>query len=117
MTDRMKIKKMMRVWIALGAIAIILGYGAFRAKNLAEGPQLDIASPLTGSSSAESKIEVRGTTKNISFLKLNGNKIFTDELGMYKENMLLSPGYNVVTLEAWDRFGRMATKTLQLTYK
>ena len=116
MTDRRKVKRMVSVWIALGAIAIVVGYGAFRAKNLAEGPVLAIASPTDGTATNDSLVDIQGTAKNISFLTLDGNKIFTDQTGAYDEKILLSPGYNIVTLEARDRFGRIATKTLQLTY-
>lgn len=115
MTDRRKVKQLVKIWVSLGAIAIVLGYGAFRAKNLAEGPQLVIASPQDGSSATSSVIHVQGNAHNISFLTLNGDKIFTDESGIFDEKVLLSSGYNVVTLEARDRFGRTVRKTLQLT--
>ena len=117
MTDRRKVKRLVRTWIAIGAIAVIVGYGAFRAKDLAEGPMLEVTSPADGTAVHDSLVEIRGTTKNISFLTLNGNKIFTDQSGAYDEKILLSPSYNVVTLTARDRFGRIAAKTLQLTYK
>jgi len=117
MTDRRKVTKIVRTWIAVIAVAIIIGYGAFRAKDLAEGPKLDITSPENGMTLYDSLLEIRGTAENISFLTLNGNKIFTDESGIYDEQILLAPGYNVITLTARDRFGRIATKTLQLTYK
>ena len=115
MTDRRKVKQMMTVWVAIGAFAIVLGYGAFRAQNLVEGPQLTVTSPQNGSSFDKPLIAISGTAKNISFLTLNGNKIFTDESGAYNEHILLSPGYNIVTIEAQDRFGRIVEKTLQLT--
>ncbi len=116
MTDRRKVKRMMTVWIALAAIALVIGYGAFRAKDLAEGPQLSVTYPAEGAALSDSLVGIRGTAKNISFLTLNGNKIFTDESGAYDESILLARGYNVITLEARDRFGRVATKTLQVTY-
>ena len=117
MTDRRKVKLLVRIWVAIGAISLIVGYGAFRAKSLVEGPDIGIASPLNGATSTESLITVKGYAKNISFLTLNGNKIFTDESGVFTERVLLSYGYNIMTLEAKDRFGRTAQKTLQLIYK
>lgn len=103
--------------IAVIAIAIVFGYGAFRAKALAEGPRLSIVSPRDGIATSSQLIEIKGTAKNISFLTLDGEKIFTDEAGMYDEKILLARGYNIITVEARDRFGRIARKTLQLTYK
>ncbi|HVU06419.1 MAG TPA: hypothetical protein VHE10_01355 [Candidatus Paceibacterota bacterium] len=106
----------MSIWIAIGAIAIVVGYGAFRAKDLAEGPMLSVEFPANGARVSDSLVEIGGTAKNIAFLTLNGDKIFTDESGAYREKILVAPGYNTITLEARDRFGRIARKTLQLTY-
>lgn len=117
MTDRRKVKQWIKIWVALAVAVLVIGYGAFRAKSLVEGPDIGILSPANGASLAESLVEVRGYAHNISFLTLNGEKIFTDEAGAFKEKVLLSYGYNIMTLEAKDRFGRTAQKTLQLIYK
>lgn len=117
MTDRRKVKQLLKIWVSLGVVALIVGYGAFKAKSLVEGPDIGIISPLNGATSTESMIELSGFAHNISFLTLNGDKIFTDESGAFKEKILLSYGYNIMTLEAKDRFGRTAQKTLQLIYK
>ncbi len=117
MTDRRKIKQLVKIWIAVGVVLIILGYGGFRAKNIAEGPHIEVFSPQNGSVLGESLATIEGSVQNISFLTLNGNKIFTDETGNFSEHILLSNGYNILTLRAEDRFGRAITKTLELTYK
>lgn len=117
MTDRRKVKRWVTIWIALAAVTLVIGYGAYRAQSLVEGPDIGITSPITGATSTKSLVEVEGFAHNISFLTLNGDKIFTDESGVFKEKVLLSPGYNIMTLEAKDRFGRTAQKTLQLIYK
>ncbi len=117
MTDRRKVKRWIKIWVAIAVAALVLGYGAFRAKSLVEGPDIGISFPLNGATTTESLVEVQGHARNISFLTLNGEKIFTDEAGSFKEKVLLSRGYNIMTLEAKDRFGRTAVKTLQLIYK
>jgi hypothetical protein len=117
MTDRRKIKQLIKFWIAIGAIGIIVGYGGFRAKNLVTGPELTVSSPASGTLLADPLVEIKGTAKNISFLTLNDNKIYTDESGVWSEKILLSYGYNVMTVKAKDRFGRTTSKTLQLMYK
>lgn len=117
MTDRLKVKRLLKIWVTLGVIVIILGYGIFQAKNLIAGPMIEVSSPVNGAAVGESLIEIHGTAKHISFLTLNGDKIYTDESGAFREKILLSYGYNIMTLEAKDRFGRKVTKTLQLIYK
>ncbi len=117
MTDRRRVKGMVKVIISLLVIAIIVGYGIYRAKTLAEGPKITVIEPRDGSLSAASLITVSGTAKNISFLNLNGSQIFTDEAGAFSEKILLANGYNVITLSASDRFGRKTEKSLQIMYK
>lgn len=117
MTDRRRVKWLVKIWLSVGAMIIVLGYGGLKAKDWAQGPRLAVSYPANGSSFRDSLVSIQGNAKNISFLTLNGNKIFTDESGKYDEKILLSNGYNIVTIEAQDRFGRKVTQTLQLTQR
>lgn len=117
MTDRRKVKALIKFWAAFAAIAVIAGYGAFRSKNLVLGPELALSHPSNGALVSDSLVEIRGNAKNISFLTLNDDKIFTDESGDFSERVLLSYGYNVMTLKARDRFGREAVERIELIYK
>lgn len=117
MTDRRKVKLLIKTWVLSGIVILILGYAVFAARDFVKGPSITIESPQNGTTSTESLIDIHGSVKNISFLTLNGNKIFTDEAGVFTEQVLLSYGYNIMTLEAKDRFGRTVEKTLQLIYK
>jgi hypothetical protein len=117
MTDRRRVKTLITAW-AIGIIVVLIaGYGGFRAKDIFFGPQLSVISPASGITTDESPIKVHGTAKNISFLSLNGKKIFADESGAWSEKVLLAKGYNRVTIKADDRFGRTVSKTLELIYK
>ena len=48
---------------------------------------------------------------------MNDRQMFTDEEGEFSEKLLLSYGYNIITVKAKDRFGRETKKTLELIYK
>jgi hypothetical protein len=113
----MKVKRFVKIWIILAFIVVIAGYAAFQAQAFAKGPTIEVTSPRNGVISNESLITIEGTAKNISYLTLNGNKIFTDESGKFSESVLLSRGYNIMELDARDRFGRKTAQTLQLIYK
>jgi len=117
MTDRVRTKRLLKIWIVIVIAAGFLGYAAFQAEALYLGPRLIIDSPISGLSTSTSLVTIEGSASNISYLSLNGEKIFTDEQGNFKERILLSYGYNIVTLSATDRFGRTVTKSLQLIYK
>ncbi len=94
----------------------ILGYTYFQLQNLITGPVITISLPQNGTTLTSSLVEVTGSTKNISDISLNGRHIFIDEQGDFKEKVLLSPGYNIITLQAKDKFGRETKNILELVY-
>ena len=96
---------------------IILGYSLFQARNIVSGPIIEIKSPQNGSSLEHSLIEIKGKAKNISHISMNGRQIFTDDKGIFSEKLLLSYGYNIITIKAQDRFDREIEKNLELIYK
>lgn len=101
-------------------VLVIIGLGIYaylQSREYLRGPVLVIEEPLNGSMSTTSRVEVRGLAHNVSFLTLNGRRIFTDELGRFKESLLLPDGYSIMLLEAKDRFGHTETKKLELVYK
>lgn len=95
----------------------IIGYSLFQARNLIRGPIIEIINPQNGSSLAKSLITIEGVARNISYISLNDRQIFIDEEGRFEEQLLLSYGYNIMTIKAKDKFGRNAEKTLELVYK
>lgn len=97
-------------------LVCILGYTYFQMHNIILGPVITILEPLNGATLSSSYIEVLGTTKNISSINLNDRQIFIDESGAFKEKLLLSPGYNIITLQAKDKFGRETEEILELVY-
>lgn len=104
------------ILIVLFAVGIV-AYTFFQTKNIIQGPVITINSPENGSSSATSLVEINGAARNISYINLNGDQIFTDENGVFSEKLLLSYGYNIITMRAQDKFGREVKKTLELIYK
>ncbi len=104
--------------VVVGIVILALAsYGYFQSREYLRGPIVTITEPVDGSASTTSLIAIIGVAKNVSFLTLNGRLIFTDERGVFKESLLLSDGYNILTLEGKDRFGHTETKRLELVYK
>ena len=102
--------------IALVAL-IIIGYSYFQSRNLIRGPELLIGSPENGSTFSAPLVSIKGTASNISFLTLNNRQIYVDSAGNFNEQLLLSDGYNLWTIEAKDKFGRIVSKKLELVLK
>lgn len=116
MTQREKTRKWFKILLIVLAAAIVLGYGAFQFRNLAFGPRIWITSPRDGEATTTPVISVSGIIENAAFITFNGAQIFTDETGNWNEDIVLMSGYNVLTVTAKDRFGKVATKTLHIIY-
>jgi hypothetical protein len=98
-------------------IITIFGYAFFQARNIISGPIIKIHAPLNGASFNNSLIKIKGIAKNISYISMNDRQIFTNENGEFGEKLLLSDGYNIITIKAEDRFGRKTESKLELIYK
>lgn len=117
MTDRHTTRKLIKIIIISIILLILGGYTAYEIQRLAFGPEIEVLSPQNGSLVSNSLVEVSGVAQNIKDISLNDRKIFIDEKGNFKENLLLSYGYNTITVKASDKFGRNTEKVLEVIYK
>jgi hypothetical protein len=113
---RSNFRKTIGIWIVSIVGLIILGYGYFEARYLISGPQITVAEPLDGTETTIKLIDISGKVQNITLITLNDRQIFIDENGNFREPFLLSPGYNIVRLDAKDKFGRTNEKVIELVY-
>ena len=97
--------------------AIIVGYSIFQAWKLISGPVIEVFVPQNGATYSQTLIEIEGRAKNISYLNLNDRPIFTDKEGYFKEKLLLLPGYNIIKLDAKDKFKNYTEKRLEIILK
>ena len=96
---------------------VIVGYSIFQAWKLISGPIIDIYTPQNGATYSQTLIEIEGRARNISYLNLNDRPIFTNKNGYFKEKLLLSPGYNIIKLDAKDKFKNYTEKRLEVILK
>jgi hypothetical protein len=116
MTDRYKTRKKMTVAIIAIVLILLAGYTSYEIRRVAYGPRITVLSPTNGSVSTSSLIEISGVAQNIKDISLNDRKIFIDEQGNFKEEVLLSPGYNILTFKASDKFGKETEKVIEIIY-
>lgn len=114
MRDARKLIKTIVLVVVLGGVA---AYGLFEFRGFLGGPQIAVASPVDGATLTEEMVEVSGLTEHISKITLNGRPIFIDESGAFAERIPLLSGYNVLTLEAVDRFGNETRETREVVYR
>jgi len=113
----MKNNAVIRKFLIFILFVVIVVYSIFQAQKLINGPQIEVYSPKNGSTYSQVLIEVEGRAKNIAYLNMNDRPIFTDKTGYFKEKFLLSPGYNVIKLDASDKFKKYTEKKLEIILK
>lgn len=96
---------------------VVFGYSAFQAQKMIRGPQIRVLSPINGATYTTPLIEVKGVAKNISTLTFDDRPLYTDLQGNFSDSLLLSPGYNIIKLEARDKFGSKTEKKIEIIYK
>lgn len=101
--------------IALGIFfVLLLGYAYFEARGILFGPSISVTSGLT--EVRDPLITIAGQAEHISSLSMNGKDVAVTEDGVFSEPYLLSAGYNRITLQARDKYGRSRTKTIEVIY-
>ena len=113
-----------RVLAGLG-IAIIVGYSVFSLEGFIRGPRVEITTPESvhgggilyfSNATTTALIEVSGRVINANMLFINGAEIPQNLEGNFSESLLLASGYNIMSIEAKDRYGRTIKKTIEITF-
>lgn len=84
---------------------LILWYILFQARNFLSGPVITLDRTYE-TIQRERVVTISGVARNIVKLTLNGRELTTDKEGVFREGLVLESGYTLMTLEAFDRFGR-----------
>ncbi len=98
-------------------IFIIFGYSVYQARNILFGPRITLVSPLNGETYTEPNIHVKGVAKNAAYLTLNDRALFADKKGNFDDTLLLGYGYNIIKIEAQDKFGKKTQQIIQVILK
>lgn len=101
--------------LALGLVVVL--YSGFQAQKIIRGPVITLTSPLNGATYTTPLVEIKGVAKNISELSLNNRPLYTDKSGNFSDTLLLIPGYNIIKLDASDKFGSQTEKKIEIIYK
>ena len=91
------------------ALLIILGYSAYAALPLIQGPSLTATATIDTDA-----VLISGMTRRVAFLEVNGAPVPLQENGSFLAKRAYPPGYTAITVTARDRFGKGVTKKLSL---
>ncbi|KKU79499.1 MAG: hypothetical protein UY04_C0007G0010 [Parcubacteria group bacterium GW2011_GWA2_47_7] len=113
---RITLKKVLSVSTGILIVAVIVFYAYYQSRSVIAGPLIELSEPQDYMTSTTSLIMIRGVAINAKELTLQGRQIFIDLSGRFAEQLLLSPGYNIIELTAKDAQGRQIIKKLELVY-
>lgn len=113
----MRAKKILHLGLGSILAIAIIGYALFEARFLITGPTLEIYSPKHGETINSSITEVSGKATQATFITLNGNQIFTDEDGLFKETVPLVTGYNIIVVSSQNKFERTLERRVDVIRK
>ena len=107
-------RKILIMFTLVMIVVVIVGYTYFQTRLLIRGPLLHIQSPRSGTTYTDSRVILSGQAQNITQIEVNNRPIFVNEQGVFREQLLLPPGYSVVRVTGTDKFDRTVTQLLEV---
>jgi hypothetical protein len=101
-------------WFICALVAFVLGFAAFNMRDILFGCTLTVDGITDGATVASLVFPINGSAPHAKRITVDGRSIAIDREGNFSENILLSPGYNIVEVALEDRFGKEKTKTFHL---
>ena len=98
------LKSTIKIVFLVLVVFFIGGYSLFEARNIIRGPVVEVFEPVSGTTTENPLVDIKGITQNTSAISLNDRPITIDKKGEFSEKLLLSPGYNIIKLAVSDRF-------------
>lgn len=95
----------------------ILVYAGYQFKNVIFGIQIENVNIVDGSSINENPLRITGVAEHAIYVSLNGREISIDKNGNWDETIALLSGYNIIEIEAKDKFGNTDAKNYKLMYR
>lgn len=110
----MEVREIIKWALIAVAAVVVLGYSYFVLSGYLRGPQILIANPQNGYSTTTPLITISGIAVRANNLQINGFKTPIDLEGNFSSQLILAPGYNIMTVAAQDRYNRTTEKIIEI---
>lgn len=99
-------------------ISLLIGYYLWHQINsFSSTPYLFISSPLEDQIVNNPELIIEGETEEETVIKINGQSIFVNSNGYFKESITLQPGANIFIIEAINKFDKTAKEIRSIIYE
>lgn len=91
----------------------LLFYIYHQSRDFLSGPYIKVEHPLSATKVLGPEVEVKGILKRTLSASLNDNLLLISPDGRFEEKLILPNGYNIIKIEAKDRFGKEIVKKIE----
>lgn len=111
---RLNRKQIIKISISI-ITALLVVYIVTRFGHLITGPRIKIDS-VPKDALTTSVVTLSGTIKGGRLFWINGAQIPIEKNGRFETQLVVPPGYTIITLEAEDELGSRRTKVVPIYY-
>lgn len=101
-------------FIYAGLLAVVAIFIASRFYPLLHKISIKTESVKDGASIEQGIVKIFGSAKKATNLYINGKSTSVTKTGQFEDAIALPAGYNIVTITAIDKFGKVSSETLKL---
>lgn len=99
-------------------VLIVVGYYLWhQISSFSSKPYLLVKSPSENSIIEDPEIVVEGETEKEVSIEINGQNVYVNADGNFKETISLQPGRNRITIEAKNRFEKSTREDIDVVYQ
>lgn len=110
-------KKVLLTSMGIGLFVVIGIYSTMKMKDVIWGVDVVVRGIVDGETVTNPKVTLEGNARNIELLTINDRIIGVGENGVFRDSLLLSPGYNIVSIKGDDKFGKHIHHEYHVVYK
>lgn len=108
------LKKIIKNTLIIGFIFFIVAYAIKNTRLISGGIDLQIQGIENGKIYKDGTLQITGNAKRAKHLLVNGREVSLNQEGDFVDYIVLLPGYNIVTVSAEDKFGKITRQIFDI---
>lgn len=108
--ERLTLKSGLLLGLGIAVVALI----GYNMRDRILGTPLVVATAKDGTTIDTPFLPITGVARHARSLSINGRSVTVDRKGAFTDEVVLSPGYNIVEVSLTDQFGGQKSKTYQI---